>query len=197
MVVVVVAVAVAVVMNILSAGIEDRESEPIAITLFETLWFNERMRLDEIYRLRSWDIWLRGKLARTLVWPSDMAKKEKMISQSAAMITAMARHLHARGWLLDGAVLAMHVDELLAPVAEAQRAGHVRDLWPYLRTAVARYVGDHAEEIQRDAKRFGMEVATAVTHGKSTVELINERSVLIVLKRMERKKSDSRQMVFI
>ncbi|MBL9187882.1 MAG: hypothetical protein JNK23_10410 [Opitutaceae bacterium] len=142
-------------MNFLARGIDDQEARHAAAAEAEERWLRERAGIDPAERLASWDAWVRRVLAEALVWPADAARREKLLAQCAAEMTVLARQLRGRGWLLDGKVLAAHVQACLAPIAKAQRAGKVGDFWPYFRAAVSRYVGANAEEIQQQAKRTG------------------------------------------
>ncbi len=176
-------------MDLLARGLDEREARRAEAAAAEETWLRERAGVDAAERLQSWDRWVRRVLAETLVWPEDAARRERLVAQCAAELTVAAKQLRARGWLLDGTVLAGHVRALLAPVAAAQRAGKVVDFWPYFRAAVSRYVGAHAEEIQQEAKRTGADEGAqaigAVLGGlkvlrrddaPSMVELLTERA---------------------
>lgn len=98
------------------------------------------------------DSWLRGQLDKRLVWPSDQAKAAKLRGQIEAMVETMLTHFYGRGWLLDGKRLAAHVEAVLDEIGAAQRAGRVRELYPFARKVLTTYTGAHAEEIQREAQ---------------------------------------------
>jgi hypothetical protein len=151
--------------NVLSLAIESREERRSEANRADDLWLRERAGIDPEERRASWRRWLRKELERSLQWPKDPAAKERLIGQCAAEITVLARQLRGRGWLLDGAALAEHVRALLDPIAKAQRAGKVRDFWPYFGEAVSRYVGAHAEEIQAHARRTGADEGAATMAG--------------------------------
>lgn len=147
-------------MNLLARGLVDREDRAEDEAAAEDLWLRERAGIDPEERRESWRRWLRKELETRLQWPSDEAAKARLIGQSMAELTTLARQLRGRGWLLDGKALAVHVRELLEPVGKAQRAGKVGDFWPYFRAAVRTYVGAHAEEIQAHARRTAADVGT-------------------------------------
>lgn len=142
-------------MTVLQLRLEDTGERRTAQDKADDLWLRERAGIDPEERRASWRRWLRKELETALQWPSDPAAKAKLIGQCAAEITVLARQLRGRGWLLDGAALAHHVRALLVPIGKAQRAGKVRDFWPYFSEAVSRYVGANAEEIQAHARRTG------------------------------------------
>ena len=118
-------------------------------------WLRERGGIDPEERRESFNRWVKATLAKTLVWPTDKAKREKLIGQCAAEITVMVRQLRGRGWLLDGAALAEEVKACIQPIAAYQKAGKIEELFPYFRSSVRRYVGAHAEDIQALARRTG------------------------------------------
>ena len=144
-------------MNVLGQYLEDREDRGRQLAEGEVRWLREGAGVDAEERLKQWDSWLMGTLAKSLQWPGDEDARWRLIRQCAAEITVLARQLRGRGWLLDGKALAGHVQDLLAPVAEAQRAGKIGDFWPYFRAVVARYVGNHSDEIAAHARRTGVE----------------------------------------
>jgi hypothetical protein len=113
--------------------------------------------VDPVERLQLWDRWVRAKLLELLTWPEDEAKRKRMVSQFAEELTALAKQLRGRGWLLDSRELAVHVRAILEPVGRAQRAGKVSDSWSYFCAAVRRYVDANADAIQAHARRTGGE----------------------------------------
>lgn len=160
-------------MNVIALQLEVREDRKTEEDRVDDLWLKERAGVDPDERRASWRRWLRKELERTLQWPGDQAARERLIGQCASEITVLARQLRGRGWLLDGAALAVHVRALLAPIAKAQRAGKVRDFWPYFCEAVSRYVGANAEEIQAHARRTGTdEAATSMASAMAALGLV-------------------------
>lgn len=120
--------------------------------------------IDRTAAIRRWRRRCRATLLRDLQWPEDEAKRERQIAHCTALLETMARHLYQRGWLLDESALGRLVKDCIAPVAAAQKAGKVRELYPYLKTTVERYVGLNAEEIQRAAKTSGADVGSSMDH---------------------------------
>ncbi len=110
------------------------------------------------------DGWLRGQLARRLQWPDDPAKAAKLRGQIEAMVETMLTHFYGRGWLLDGKRLAAHVEAVISEIGAAQRAGRVRELYPFARKVLTTYTGAHAEEIQREAQ---IEAGRATVFGRA------------------------------
>lgn len=142
-------------MNWIARGMDERDELRRQQAEADAQWLRETAGIDPAARLLAWDAWLRAELARSLSWPKDEAKKARLIGQCAAEITNLSRQLRGRGWLLDGKALAVHVRELLGPIAAAQKAGKVREFWLYFKKAVGVYVGGHAEEISAHARRTG------------------------------------------
>lgn len=195
-------------MNVLGLPLEGREERRSAEDRADDLWLRERAGIDPEERRASWRRWLRKELEKTLQWPSQEAAKERLIGQCAAELTILARQLRGRGWLLDGAALAEHVRALLAPIAKAQKAGKVRDFWPYFGEAVSRYVGANAEEIQAHARRTGADEAAqsmagalaalglgrAAAKGPSLTEIIADRDAAARVKEAEKKAAEAAQL---
>lgn len=75
-----------------------------------------------------------------------------MIEQCRVKLERLVVDLWRRGWMLDGQRLAKHLRAALDDVAAAQRAGRVKDFWPFFGRVIDRYVGLNAEEIQREAR---------------------------------------------
>ncbi len=120
--------------------------------------------IDRAAALRRWRRRCRATLLRDLQWPADEVRREREIENCVALLQTIARHLYQRGWLLDEARLGQLVRDFLQPIAAAQAAGKVRELYPYFRSAVARYVPVNADEIQQVAKRAGADAAASVGH---------------------------------
>lgn len=156
-------------MNILGQVLEVREERARDEDAADDLWLRERAGIDPAARRESWRRWLRKELEKTLQWPKTEAARERLIGQCAGELTVLARQLRGRGWLLDGAALAEHVRALLGPIGKAQRAGKVKDFWPYFGEAVSRYVGAHAEEIQAHARRTGADEGAQTMAGALAV----------------------------
>jgi hypothetical protein len=194
--------------NLLSIRLEAGRERLTEQDRADDLWLKERAGLDPEERRASWRRWLRKTLETSLQWPKEEAARERLIGQCAAEITVLARQLRGRGWLLEGAVLADHVRALLAPIAKAQRAGKVRDFWPYFGEAVSRYVGANAEEIQAHARRTGADegaqtmagalaalgIGKAASRGPSMVEIITDRDAEARREKQARADADSRQL---
>lgn len=144
--------------NRFEAVLEHREERRTKQDEADDLWLKERAGIDPEARRQSWRRWLRRTLETTLQWPKDEAAKARLIGQCAEEMTMLARQLRGRGWLLEGKALAEHVRAVLEPIGKAQKAGKVREFWPYFGEAVSRYVGAHAEEIQAHARQSGADV---------------------------------------
>ena len=142
-------------MNVFQSVADGRDDQARREAEADDRWLRERGGIDPEERRASFNRWVKGHLLKTLAWPEDRARREKLVGQCAAEITVMVRQLRGRGWLLDGAALADEVKACLAPIAAYQRAGKVEDFYAYFRTSVRRYVGVHAEDLQALARRTG------------------------------------------
>lgn len=110
-------------------------------------------------RLLKFDRWVRGRLESTIDWSWAGTGKARRIEQCRVELEGLVLELWRRGWMLDGTRLAARIDAALADIAKAQRAGRVREFWPFYKAVVARFVGVHAEEIKDEAMSAGVAVA--------------------------------------
>jgi len=145
--------------DIIQSIADDREDRTRREFEADDRWLRERGGIDPEERRTSFHRWVKGQLLKTLTWPQDRARREKLLGQCAAEITVMVRQLRGRGWLLDGAVLAEEVKACIEPIAAYQKAGKVGDFLAYFRSSVRRYVGANAENIQAMARRTGSDEA--------------------------------------
>lgn len=113
-------------------------------------------------RLLKFDAWVRAELRERLLWTGTPEENARRIEQCRIALDKPVLELWRRGWLLDGRRLAHHIRALLDAVGTAQRKGSVEDFWPYFRSAVSRYVGANAEEIQMEARSAGAHVGAAL-----------------------------------
>jgi hypothetical protein len=141
--------------NPIQAHLEDREDRARLEGEADDRWLRERAGIDPEERRRAFNSWVKGLLLKSPIWPSDPARRERLLGQCAAEITVMCRQLRGRGWLLDGATLAAEVKACLDPITAYLRKGNVEDPFAYFRSSVRRYVGTHAEELQAHARRTG------------------------------------------
>lgn len=159
-------------MNVLQRVLDEREQRV------------EGTELPPEERLQRFDAWVTGQLAARLDWGWAGAHKQRRIEQCRVYLERMVIALWRRGWMLDGKRLAARIEAMLDAVGGYQRAGKVDDFWPYFRAAVDRYVGQNAEEIQRDALAAGAHVSQALaailahqpSRGPSLPELVAQRA---------------------
>jgi hypothetical protein len=118
--------------------------------------------IDRATALRRWRRRCRATLLATLQWPDAEQRREREVENCVALLQTIARHLYQRGWLLQEERLGQLVKDFLRPIAAAQAAGQVRDLYPYFRAAVSRYVPVNADEIRMVAKRSGADIASTM-----------------------------------
>jgi hypothetical protein len=136
-------------------------------------------------RLLKFDAWARSQLAARIDWAWAGPHKERRIEQARVYLERMVLDLWRRGWMLDGRRLAARITTMLDVVGSYQRAGKVRDFWPYFRATVDRYVGLNSEELQAEALRAGAAVGQALNailkhagavRGPSLPELVAQRA---------------------
>ena len=120
-------------------------------------WLNQNLAPE--VRLVRFDAWLRLELAARLDWAWAGPAKAKRLEQCRLQIDGMILALWRRGWLLDGRRLANRVTGMLDAIGKAQRAGQVRDFWPYFKASVTRYVGLNSEELQAEAMSAGSAIS--------------------------------------
>ena len=113
------------------------------------VWMDERQAPE--VRLLKFDAWLRQLLVDKITWPADPGRRRKMVEQCRVLVERMVIELRTRGWLFDGKLLAAHVTAAVEEVAKAQAEGRVKDLWPFFRALLQRYVGTRADELREEA----------------------------------------------
>lgn len=157
-------------------------------------WLNQTLAPE--VRLVRFDAWLRGQLDQRLDWAWAGLQQEKRREQCRIQIDGMVIDLWRRGWMLDGRRLAARIEAMLDAIGKAQRAGQVRDFWPYFKASVARYVGLNAEEIREEAMSAGAavgDVFAALTRhaakAPSIPELVAQRSDETLRERLARQRA--------
>jgi len=113
-------------------------------------------------RLINFDAWVRAQLATRLDWAWAGDLKERRIEQARIYLERLVIALWRRGWMLDGKRLATRIETMLDTVGTYQKAGKVRDFWPYFKTTVDRYVGLNSEELQAETLRAGAAISQAM-----------------------------------
>jgi hypothetical protein len=103
-------------------------------------------------RLLAFDGWVVKQLNTRLTWPDDEKIRTRQIQRCRVALEKLVLELWRREWLLDGPRLAKHVIAALDDVAAAQKAGRVKEFWPFFCRVVDSYVGLNAEEIQKEAR---------------------------------------------
>jgi hypothetical protein len=146
-------------MNILIEGLLD-ERDQARRNAVAARW--QRTDLAPEERLLRFDAWIELRLAEKLDWTWAGANRRRRILQCSVYMRRVVLDLWRRGWMLDGQRLAAHLIKLLDAVGAQQRAGKVKDFWPYFRAAANRYVGLNAEEISEEAIRAGSHIAHAL-----------------------------------
>lgn len=191
--------------------LEAREERETAESIADDRWLLERNGVDPDERRVAWRRWLRRKLLVTLHWPQSEPARDKLIGQCMAEITTLVCQLRGRGWLLDAKALAEHVNDLLEPIAKAQKAGSVREFWPFFRHVVRTYVGSHAEEIQAHARRTGSDegslsmasalsalgIGRAIAKAPSMTEIVAEPKAKALAERRRKQQEDKAQLKLI
>lgn len=127
----------------------------------EAYFLKQNAGIERRQALRAWRAAAAELLAETFTWPTDPAKRSRLIGQCVGELEVMARQLFDRGWLLKEERLLEVARTCITPVAAAQTAGKIGDFWPYFRAAVRKFVPVHAEELQRLSRREGGAVGAA------------------------------------
>jgi hypothetical protein len=118
---------------------------------------------DRAERLAAWRGWCAKHLLATFRhWPAEEAAQKHAVGLCIAELEVIAKHLHERAWLFDAKRLAQIVTKVTAPIATAQAAGKIDNFFPYFRRSVRAYVGMQAEELQQQARRDGVDGASAI-----------------------------------
>lgn len=114
-------------------------------------------------RLLKFDAWVRVKLEQLIDWKWAGEDKPRRIEQCRIELENLALGLWRRGWLQDGRKMAAHIEAALADISAAQKAGRVKDFWPFFKSVVNRYVGINSEEIKAEAMSAGTAIADVFT----------------------------------
>lgn len=128
----------------------------------EAHYYQTAHGIDRTAAIRRFRRRCRATLLRDLTWPEDPVRRDNLLDKCARELETIARHVYARGWLLQEERLGQLVRSCLEPVALAQRKGQIREFWPYYRRAVWAFVGVNAEQIQALAKRDGADVTSSM-----------------------------------
>jgi hypothetical protein len=115
--------------------------------------------IDDAHRLIKFEQWVASELSKTLIWPEDTARRQKLLGQAKAFIMEAVAEMGRRGFLFNGPKLAAMIRETLVTIRRRQDLGHVHDLYPYLRQTWTTYVGARAEELRQDSMSAGTHVA--------------------------------------
>lgn len=155
----------------LDRGMLNRAAREAAADQAETIYLRETAGIDRAVAIRRWRGRLRATLLKELSWPEDETRRERLLAKCATEMEVIARQLYSRGWLVNEQRLGELVKGCIKPIAEAQRAGQIREFWPYFSRSVRVYVGINAESIQQQARRDGADVASSMGSIISTLGL--------------------------
>jgi hypothetical protein len=115
--------------------------------------------IDDAHRLIKFEQWVASELSKTLIWPDETSRRQKLLGQAKAFIMEAVADMGRRGFLFDAPKLAAMIRETLRTIRRRQDLGHVHDLYPYLRQTWTTYVGARAEELRQDSMSAGKHVA--------------------------------------
>lgn len=121
-----------------------------------TQWANERGV--PAARLVAFESWLLEQLRSRLVWPTDPAAAAKQAGQCRAFVLDAVADLGEHGYLFRPRELAALLAEKIEQIARLQRAGNVRELYPYFRAAWRSWVRCSAEELREKSMLCGSHV---------------------------------------
>jgi hypothetical protein len=146
-------------MDILAEHLDNRRAEAAQRARKAEAWM---VQGDPADRLLRFDTWVRAKLDELLDFTWAGTNQVRAREQCRIELERLVLDLWRRGWMLDGRRLARHIESALADVAAAQRAGRVKEFWPFYVSVMRRYVGTNAEEIQAEALSAGSHVQGAL-----------------------------------
>lgn len=115
--------------------------------------------IEDAHRLIKFEQWVASELSKTLIWPGETQRREKLLGQAKAFIMDAVADMGRRGFLFDGPKLAAMIRDTLRDIRRRQDLGHIHDLYPYLRQTWTTYVGARAEELRQDSMSAGTHVA--------------------------------------
>ena len=152
----------------------------------------------EEVRLLRFDGWVRLELAARIDWSWAGESKARRIEQCRIELENLVLGLWRRGWMLDGKALAGHIRDALDDVRAAQKAGRVRDFWPFYKAVVGRYAGINSEEIRAEAMSAGAAISQVFEQFKKRApampELVAERREETIRERQTRhRQTESRK----
>lgn len=119
-------------------------------------WANERGV--PAARLVAFESWLLAQMQARLVWPADKAAALRQAGQCRTFVLDAVAELGAHGYLFRPKELAALLTEKLDQIARLQKAGNVRDLYPYFRSTWRTWVRCSAEELRDRALLCGSHV---------------------------------------
>jgi hypothetical protein len=114
------------------------------------IWADELER--DAVRLVAFQRWLAIELGERLVWPNDRAAATRQIGQVSTFVEHAVADLGRHGFLFRPAELRDHLIAQLDHIAAYQRKGAVQDLYAYLASCWAGYVGRNAEKLANLAR---------------------------------------------
>jgi hypothetical protein len=148
--------------NVLSQFLDEQEAaRPKGADADLLEWLNAGVSPE--VRLLKFDKWAGHQLATKLDWAWAGEAKARKIEQYRVHLERLVLELWRRGWMLDGKRLAFHIETALDRIGKYQKTGEVKELWPYYRSVIDRYVGANAEELQAEAMRAGSHVGQLLT----------------------------------
>ena len=125
------------------------------------LWLNNGIEPET--RLLKFDAWARQELTLRIDWAWAGSSRPHRIEQCRLMLERLVLDLWRRGWMLDGHRLAKHITACLDDIAAAQKAGRVKEFWPFFKSVVNRYVGTNAEELKIEAMQAGSHASQVIS----------------------------------
>ena len=121
-----------------------------------TQWANERNV--PAARLVAFESWLLEQLRSRLLWPTDPAAAARQAGQCRAFVMDAVADLGEHGYLFRPRELAALLTEKIEQIARMQRAGNVRELYPYFRAAWRSWVRCSADDLRDKAMLCGSHV---------------------------------------
>lgn len=121
-----------------------------------TTWSNARTA--PAARLAAFETWALQQLRERLVWPADPAAAARQAGQCRAFVMEAVADMGEHGFLFQPRELARLIVDKIDAVARQQRAGQVREIYPYFRTAWRTWVRGETETLRDKAHSVGAHV---------------------------------------
>lgn len=155
-----------------------------------TTWSNARTA--PAARLAAFETWALQQLRERLVWPADPAAAAKQAGQCRAFVLEAVADMGEHGFLFQPRELAKLIVDKIDAVAKQQRAGQVRDLYPYFRASWRTWVRGETETLRDKAHSVGAHVQDLTAKLLRSPGAVSPRSVCDLAAELRRERKAQR-----